>query len=154
MHAQIAEEDGAFRIEDIYEGINRKLIRRHPHVFASVMAHTPEDVVKTWEGVKAAERAEKGESGAEPNPIDRLPRAMPAMRKVVEVIAPRTTLQADVNVDSGDHLLAAIEWLIGRGIDPERALEKSLRRFIEKRDLNNKHLATTGAGTHQGSQQA
>ena len=33
MQAQIAEENGAFRIEDVFEGINRKLIRRHPHVW-------------------------------------------------------------------------------------------------------------------------
>jgi tetrapyrrole methylase family protein / MazG family protein len=154
MHAQIAEEDGAFRIEDVYEGINRKLVRRHPHVFASATARTPEDVVKTWEGVKAAERAEKGESGGMRNPIDRLPRAMPVMRKVVEVIAPRATLQALDNVEAGDQLLSAIESLINRGIDPERALETSLRRFVEKRDGINDHLATAGAGVHQGSDQA
>ena len=154
MHAQIAEEGGAFRIEDVYEGVNRKLIRRHPHVFASAMAHTPEDVVKTWEGVKAAERAEKGESKAVQNLVDRLPRAMPVIRKVVEVIAPRTTLQALDNNEAGDQLLSAIESLIERGIDPERALEESLRRFVEKRDGNNNHLATSGARTHQGSEQA
>jgi hypothetical protein len=118
------------------------------------MAHTPEDVVKTWEGVKAAERAEKGESKAEQNPIDRLPRAMPVIRKVVEVIAPRTTLQVPDNNEVGVPLLSAIESLIERGIDPERALEESLRRFVEKRDGNNNHLATSGARTHQGSEQA
>ncbi len=92
MQAQIAEENGAFRIEDVFEGVNRKLIRRHPHVFGSVSATTPDAVIATWEGVKEIERAEKGESPAKQNPIDRLPRAMPVTRKVVEILAPRTSL--------------------------------------------------------------
>ena len=52
MQAQIAEENGAFRVEDVFEGINRKLIRRHPHVFGSISATTPDAVIATWEGVK------------------------------------------------------------------------------------------------------
>ena len=102
MQAQIAEENGAFRIEDVFEGINRKLIRRHPHVFGSVSATTPDAVIATWEGVKESERAEKGDSPAKLNPIDRLPRAMPATRKVVEILAPRTSSGAPENPDAGD----------------------------------------------------
>ena len=108
MQAQIAEENGAFRIEDVFEGVNRKLIRRHPHVFGSVSATTPDAVIATWEGVKASERAEKGEATAKPNPIDRLPRAMPATRKVVEILAPRTRLAAPEDLGAGNELLEAI----------------------------------------------
>jgi hypothetical protein len=111
-------------------------------------------VVTTWEGVKAAERAEKGEPQAEQNPIDRLPRAMPVIRKVVEVIAPRTNLHGPDIADAGDHLLAAIQSLIERGIDPERALEDSLRKFVDTRDGRNNHLATAGAGADPGREHA
>ncbi|MFT4041284.1 MAG: MazG nucleotide pyrophosphohydrolase domain-containing protein, partial [Thermomicrobiales bacterium] len=54
MQAQLAEEAGDFTVEDVYEEITRKLIRRHPHVFGDVTATTPDAVVTTWEGVKAA----------------------------------------------------------------------------------------------------
>jgi tetrapyrrole methylase family protein/MazG family protein len=154
MHAQIAEEEGAFRIEDVYEGINRKLVRRHPHVFGSVSAHTPAEVITTWESVKAAERAEKGNRQEVYHPIDRLPRSMPVIRKVVEVLAPRTHLEAAADAEAGDILLAAVRSLIARGLDPERALEVSLRNLAERSDDKNSSLATAGAGAQQGSEQA
>ena len=132
MQAQIAEETGAFRIEDVFEGVNRKLIRRHPHVFGTVSATTPDAVVATWEGVKERERAEKGNSTVKSNPIDRLPRAMPATRKVVEILAPRRTLAAPHDPSAGDELLTAVRSLIEMGLDPELALEASLRKSIDK----------------------
>jgi len=131
MQAQIAEENGAFRIEDVFEGINRKLIRRHPHVFGSVSATTPEAVIATWEGVKEIERAEKGEPPTKQNPIDRLPRSMPVIRKVVEVMAPRTSLTPPEDQDVGNELLGAVRSLIGRRVDPDLALEVSLRNWID-----------------------
>src|SRR5829696_328449 len=132
MQAQIAEENGAFRIEDILEGVNRKLIRRHPHVFGSVSATTPDAVVATWEGVKQSERTEKGSTTANLHPIDRLPRSMPVIRKITEILAPRTSLTAPQDPDAGNELLAAIRALVQRGFDPELALEASLRRSIGK----------------------
>jgi tetrapyrrole methylase family protein/MazG family protein len=131
MHAQLAEEAGDFRIEDVYEAINRKLIRRHPHVFGDVSAETPDAVITTWEGVKAAERAAAGETRKPDHPLDRLPRAMPATRKAVELLAPRATFHAPDNPATGDELLDAAAELINRGIDPERALEASLRHRFE-----------------------
>jgi len=133
MQAQIAEESGAFLIEDVFEGVNRKLIRRHPHVFGSVSATTPEAVIATWEGVKEIERAEKGEPQANQNPIDRLPRAMPLIRKIVEILAPRTSLASPEDPDAGNDLLDAVRVLIERGLDPDVALEASLRTLIDQR---------------------
>ena len=154
MHAQIAEEEGSFRIEDVNEGINRKLIRRHPHVFGSVSAVTPADVVSTWEGVKAAERAEKGSAPTGQNRVDRLPRTMPVTRKVVEILAPRATLEAPDDSNAGDQVLAAIKSLVDRGLDPERALESALRNLVGRADDDNDALATAGTGTQQGSERA
>lgn len=128
MHAQIAEESGDFQIEDVYEAINRKLIRRHPHVFATAQADTPDAVVTTWEGVKAQERAQKGKPPANNDRFSRLPKSMPATRKVIEILAPRATLGPASDDRLGDPLLDAITALIAQGIDPEQALEASLRR--------------------------
>ena len=129
MQAQIAEEAGDFRIEDVFEAINRKLIRRHPHVFGDVSAITPEEVIVTWESVKAEERAEKAVQPVV-DPLARLPRSMPITRVASELLAPRVTLHPPRDASDGDDLLKAIEQLLAKGIDPERALEASLRRAL------------------------
>jgi tetrapyrrole methylase family protein / MazG family protein len=150
MQAQIAEENGAFRIEDVFEGVNRKLLRRHPHVFGSVSATTPDAVIATWEGVKESERVEKGDSRMKPNPIDRLPRAMPATRKIIEILAPRTSLAPPKNSDAGNELLEAVRGLIEQGVDPELALEASLRESLDPGtgDLVDSEVA--GIGPERG----
>jgi tetrapyrrole methylase family protein/MazG family protein len=127
MHAQIAEEAGTFTIEDVCEEIGRKLIRRHPHVFSTVVAESPDAVIATWNSVKAAERATKGVTLEESSPLDRLPRAMPATRKAVELLGSGRVLHAPEDPADGDELLRSVRALIDRGIDPERALEVSLR---------------------------
>jgi tetrapyrrole methylase family protein/MazG family protein len=147
MHAQIAEEEGSFRIDDVYEEISRKLIRRHPHVFADVTAETPDAVVDTWETVKAAERIAKGAPQPEPNAVDRLPRAMPATRKAIELLAPRATFHGAVDACAGERLLQAVRDLIDQEIDPELALEAALRRFAEQ--LEGATLVTA-AGSRAG----
>jgi tetrapyrrole methylase family protein/MazG family protein len=153
MHAQLAEESGVFRIEDVYEGITRKLIRRHPHVFGDVSAETPDAVVATWEGVKAAERAAAGESQQPEHPLDRLPRAMPATRKVIEMLAPRATLRAPDDASSGDSLLAAMTEVLDRGIDPERALEAALRRRVTREQVGEVLVAAnTGSQSRKGEE--
>jgi tetrapyrrole methylase family protein/MazG family protein len=152
MHAQIAEENDQFRLEDVFEGITRKLIRRHPHVFGSVSATTPDAVIATWEGVKATERAEKGDSKAKLNLIDRLPRAMPVTRKTVEVLAPRSILAAPEDPSAGDELLDAVRRLIELGFDPELALEASLRESIDRGDSASEASAAAGIGTERGSE--
>ena len=133
MQAQLAEEAGDFTIEDVYDEITRKLIRRHPHVFGDVTAQTPDAVVSTWEDVKAAERAQKGAAAPPSNRIDRLPRAMPATRKVIEMLAPRATLSTDPAPGTGDAALQEITNLIDQGIDPEIAIERALRAALANR---------------------
>jgi ATP diphosphatase len=58
-HARLAEEQGAFAFGDVVEAITRKMIRRHPHVFADGSARDPAAVKETWAKIKAEERAEK-----------------------------------------------------------------------------------------------
>jgi tetrapyrrole methylase family protein/MazG family protein len=135
MQAQIAEEAGDFRIEDVFEAINLKLIRRHPHVFGDVSAKTPEEVIVTWENVKAEERAANQAIANVSDVFAKLPRSMPVTRKAAELLAPRVTLGPAQDSTEGDELLAAIEKLLARGVDPERALEMSLRRRLASNKL-------------------
>ena len=133
LHSQIAEESGEFALEDVYEKVNRKLIRRHPHVFGGATAETAGDVVKTWDAVKTAERAAAGKPPkGEGHPVDDLPRSMPAMQKARVLLGPRKGEQATstdeaTTTASGETILAAIESAIAAGVDPERALDLALR---------------------------
>jgi ATP diphosphatase len=58
-HARMAEETGAFEFGDVVEGVTRKMIRRHPHVFGNESAGSPGDVDGLWARIKAEEKAEK-----------------------------------------------------------------------------------------------
>lgn len=132
LHAQIAEEAGTFTLEAVYERVARKLIRRHPHVFGDVEAPTPNDVVKTWEAVKARERAERTDT-VPVNPLDRLPRSMPALLRAASLLGSwkqngHRTSDPDAFDASGTALLAAVQSAVDVGADPERALDAALRR--------------------------
>ena len=60
LHAQIAAEEGRFTIEDVVDGLAKKMIRRHPHVFGDApQAQTEEEGLARWEEIKAQEKAEK-----------------------------------------------------------------------------------------------
>ncbi len=56
FHAQIADENGFFDVEDVIDQICNKLVRRHPHVFSDVIAETSEDVLVNWEAIKREEK--------------------------------------------------------------------------------------------------
>ena len=59
FHSRLAQEQGQFDLQDVIDSISEKMIRRHPHVFASVDAATPDAVVTNWEAIKATERQDK-----------------------------------------------------------------------------------------------
>jgi ATP diphosphatase len=60
FHARMAEEQNAFSFGDVVEAITRKMIRRHPHVFADKDGRlTPSDVKGAWDRIKAEEKAER-----------------------------------------------------------------------------------------------
>lgn len=130
MQAQIAEEQGEFSIGDVYDHVNRKLVRRHPHVFGDVSAETPDAVVQTWDAVKAAERAAAGSSEREGlDPFDRLPRSMPVLHRVAKTMKRRRLTATDGDdMRLGDELLLAVEQLAAAGLDPEHELERAYRR--------------------------
>lgn len=59
LHAQIAEEEGYFNMEDVLFSLSDKMIRRHPHVFGEERAATPEEVTNLWEKIKQREQKDK-----------------------------------------------------------------------------------------------
>jgi tetrapyrrole methylase family protein/MazG family protein len=77
FHADIARAAGEFDIADVLTAINRKLIRRHPHVFGDGSASDARQVERNWEQLKAEERRQAGKP--EPSPMDSVPAALPAL---------------------------------------------------------------------------
>ncbi|WP_277630582.1 MazG nucleotide pyrophosphohydrolase domain-containing protein [Atopococcus tabaci] len=60
-HTNLGEKEGWFSLEDVLEAINKKLRRRHPHVFDGVIARTPEEVDALWQKIKAEEKRQERE---------------------------------------------------------------------------------------------
>ena len=56
FYAQIAAEDGYFTLDDVMNGLGRKLVRRHPHVFGDEKAETAEEALQLWYKIKAMEK--------------------------------------------------------------------------------------------------
>lgn len=82
FHADIARQAGQFDIADVLTAINRKLIRRHPHVFADGNGASDgtigaRQVERNWEQLKAEERRQAGKP--EPSAMDSVPAALPAL---------------------------------------------------------------------------
>jgi hypothetical protein len=128
MHAQIAEEAGRFSLEDVYEHITTKIIRRHPHVFGDVEAGDPEAVVATWNEVKAQEKAAK--PPRREKDADGQPFSMPALTRAARVLKKRPLPEGGTMETPGDSLLRMVADLVEAGQDPEVVL----------RDALNKHL--------------
>ncbi|MBE9567598.1 MAG: nucleoside triphosphate pyrophosphohydrolase [Proteobacteria bacterium] len=81
FHAQMASEQGRFDFVDVVAGINDKLIRRHPHVFADDKTTDEAQLNRDWEKHKKTERAMKGEGDAgKASLLDGVASTMPALR--------------------------------------------------------------------------
>ena len=79
LQAQIAQERGDFDLADVQDGLVRKIVRRHPHVFGDASAATTRDVQRNWEAIKAGERAAAGASEKPKGALDGVSRGLPAL---------------------------------------------------------------------------
>jgi len=83
FHARMAQEEGAFDFAAVVEAIVSKLVRRHPHVFADAVAGDPEAVRRSWEDIKADERAAAGKG--QRGPFDDVARGMAALQRAAKL---------------------------------------------------------------------
>ena len=85
-HSRLAEEESAFALPDVIDGITRKMIRRHPHVFGDDAARSAGAAKGFWEKIKAEEKAVKGSKADEPESLlADVPMAMPALTRAVKL---------------------------------------------------------------------
>lgn len=83
LHSEIAEETRAFDVRDVIQGLNDKLIRRHPHVFGDASAENADQALQTWNEQKKKEKQLKGE---DVRLLDRIPKSMPSLERSTRVI--------------------------------------------------------------------
>ena len=92
-YSQLAREEGRFEFDGVVDGITRKLIRRHPHVFPTGDLYAPLDtprldehqVKERWEQIKAEERAENAGVGVQLSLLDDVPAALPALSRAAKL---------------------------------------------------------------------
>lgn len=152
--SRIAEEEGKFDISDVISSINKKLVRRHPHVFGEEKVRDSKDVLKKWAKLK---KEEKGKVGI----LDGIPRALPELQKakrIQEKVArlgfdwkrweevfdkvkeemeevKETILEGNkkrIEEEIGDLLFAITNLARFLDVNPEDALRGANRRFINR----------------------
>ncbi|MBE6794236.1 MAG: nucleoside triphosphate pyrophosphohydrolase [Ruminococcaceae bacterium] len=157
FHAQIEAEAGSFNADDVCDGICKKLIIRHPHVFGEVEADTSEEVLKNWDAIKmqtksqqtlsevmhsvspampALIRADKIQNKARKVGFD-FPDVNTALGKLEEEIAELKAAIADGAKDEimgeiGDVLFSAVNVSRLLKIDSEKALSDTSEKFISR----------------------
>jgi tetrapyrrole methylase family protein/MazG family protein len=148
MQAEIARQAGEFTLDEVADAVKDKLVRRHPHVFGSVVVSGSDEVVRNWEALKAAEY---GRTSA----LDGVQRSLPALQwawslqkraervgfdwpnvdgaieKVGEEIAElrEATTPEEREAEFGDLLFTLVNVARRLEIHPEDALRAATRRF-------------------------
>jgi tetrapyrrole methylase family protein/MazG family protein len=153
FHAQMAADEGRWDIDDVAEGLVRKLIHRHPHVFGEVEVAGADEVLVNWEKLKAEEAGER------PAVDDDIPVSLPslaraakvqrraagwgfewrsidgavdALREEVEELAATTGDAEHAEEEVGDVLFATVALARKLGVDAESALRRTVRSFAER----------------------
>ncbi len=169
LQAQIRSEQGAFTFDDVASQLADKLIRRHPHVFADVVADTPAEVIKNWEAIKATEKQQDGRKSV----VDGIPRHLPSLQRAqrVQVRAARVGFDWDdvsdvickveeelaetrealasgdvahLKEELGDLLFATVNLSRFREINAEEALDAAVKKFVFRFSEVERRIHATG----------
>lgn len=81
FHARMAEEEGSFTLDDVADGICKKLILRHPHVFGEVKVSDSTEVLDNWDRIKRVEKKQETALST----LDSVPKAFPALMRAQKV---------------------------------------------------------------------
>ena len=167
FHAQMAADDGAWDVDDVAEGLVRKLIRRHPHVFGDVEVSGSGEVLVNWERIKADE---KGHAADDRTIEDDIPATLPALARAAKVQRraagwgfdwrstesamralreevdelERAADQDAAEEEIGDVLFATAAVARRHGIDAESALRRTISRFAARYERFMRTVAERG----------
>ena len=174
FYSKLGEEEGAFDFGDVADALCDKLIYRHPHVYGDIHANTPDQVKENWEALKL--RKKNRRSGT----LGGVPRSLPAMVKAYrmgekaagagfdweqkedvwdkvreelgEVEAEmKSGSKTDLEGEFGDLLFALVNACRLYGMDPESALERTNKKFIQRFNYMEERAAAKGHTLHEMS---
>jgi tetrapyrrole methylase family protein / MazG family protein len=146
LQAQIATEEGRYRLPDVIARIVDKLVRRHPHVFGNTVVSGTDEVLANWEAIKAAERAQNSEQKR--SPLAGVPAGLPALSQAEAYLDRMSRLRPHVPTASpweplaelapeaeltpellGEVLFGIVGWALSRGVEAESSLREANERF-------------------------
>lgn len=157
LHSQISNEEGDFSLAEVIQGIHKKIVHRHPHVFQDTRIKDAKGVIRKWEELKSIERIENGK-GVDQGILDSVPKLMPALslaqeyqkraarigfdwpdikpvvEKVYEELAEMEAAptKARKEEELGDLLFAVVNLVRWNDVDAESALRKMTTRFHDR----------------------
>ena len=155
FYAKIGSEKGVFDMGDVLEGINEKLIYRHPHVFGETKAGNARQVIENWETLKLKEK------GGNRRVLEGVPSSLPALVKANRIQEKASGVGFDweykeqvwdkvkeeinelcneidkvdndkIEAEFGDLFFAMVNAARLYGVDPESALERTNLKFIKR----------------------
>ncbi|MHA7280357.1 MazG nucleotide pyrophosphohydrolase domain-containing protein [Arthrobacter sp. MDT2-2] len=168
LHAQLQVERGSFGLAEVADGLTAKLVRRNPHVFSpdgALRGSFPasvEEIVATWHAVKAQERPGRT------SPFEGIPPHLPALALAAKTLkragegGPAEPAGAPVAAETGDaegtadeearfgrELLQLTRRALASGVDPERALRRTVLDYQRdyQRDLGGRRDPDAGVTT-------
>ena len=165
FYARIGKEQGAFTLDEVIEGISKKLIHRHPHIYGDVKVNNEEDVKKNWEQLKLQEGKTSLLEGV-PNSLPAMVKALRIQEKVKQVgfewehkdqvwdkvqeemhelkVEVDTNDKEKMEAEFGDVLFSMINYARFLHIDPETALEKTNKKFKHRFQLMEAYAKENG----------
>ncbi len=156
LHAQIASEYGDFSMVDVLQGIQEKLIHRHPHVFGDLEIDDQQTVLENWEKLKLAEREdiEQGSNGVLTGVSAQLPALVqaetfqqrvkrvgfdwPDIQGVYDKVSEelleikQSETAQEIEDEIGDLLFAVVNLARWHKVDAESALRQANRKFRQR----------------------
>lgn len=157
FHARMDEEAGGFNFDDVCDGICKKLVYRHPHVFGDIDADTSDQVLKNWDALKKKEKKQESFTDT----LNSVPKAFPALMRsqkvqkraaragfdfdnksdVYDKVAEEMVELSDADTlndgkkvfeEYGDLLFSVVNLARFLNIDAEEALAASTDKFISR----------------------
>jgi MazG family protein len=159
FHSTIAKEKGDFTIEEVAEGITKKLVLRHPHVFGDAKLEKAQDVLDKWDELKKNERKISGKQEKKNGSVlDEVPVHFPGLLEALKITSKAakvgfdwetaqqvfdkideevTELKAEIETNNrdeieneiGDLLFAVVNLARKLDVEPETALKRTNRKF-------------------------
>ena len=155
FHTEMEKEKGVFDIGDVADGICKKLIYRHPHIFGTVEVGSSEEILRNWDELKRKEKHQETDTSALEGVAKSLPgliRAEKLQKKVAKVgfdwenaqgalekveeeldeVKRAVAGDGDPEEELGDLLFAVVNVARHLKVDPERAMEKTCNKFVRR----------------------